>query len=168
MKTVKNKNILIDSCILLYCEAQIFKIEIRELLRILTNNGNKLGISEFSGFEVLKNANEKYKEYFVKLLNYLQNIPVDKRVLINAIKIFKYYEHKKINDIKKAQSGDLIISGTCLLLKEPLLLTTNIKDFHKPLWNIYKKTYIVYELENKFELLNIYLLKPNIETLTKK
>ena len=165
MNTVKNKNILVDSCILLYCETYIFKDQIRKLLRELSNNNNKLGISEFSGFEVLKNAKPKYSSYFVKLLNHLQNFPVDKKVLLNAVKIFKFYETKKINNPHKINPGDYIVGGTCILLKNPMLLTTNIKDFPKSLWIIHRKDKIVYEKGDKFELLNIYLLEPNISKL---
>jgi len=159
---VKNKIIVVDSCILLYCEAHPTKLEIRKLLRTLVDNKNRLVISELSGFEVMKNAKTENRGYFIKLLDYIPSISIDKNILANSVLLYDRYESKKINHYKKISAGDYLIGGTTLSIKNSLLLTSNRADFCRPIWKIYEHQYITYKLGEKQELLNFYLLEYTI------
>jgi len=156
---IKNKSIIIDSCVLLYCEGTNFKLEIRNILRSLVNNNNKLGISELSGFEVLKNSSSNNIKYFIKLLDYIENIPSNKEVLMNANILYGCYAMKPINDYKNISSVDFIIGGTTIYMKG-LLLTCDKKHFVNQFWRIIINLPVIYKLSNEYKVLNLYLLEP--------
>ena len=164
-KTIRDKIIFLDSCILLNCEGIVFKDKIRQVLRDLTDQSNKLLISEYSRFEVMKNARfqDNFK-YFDKLLDFLGNIPISKESLISASALTRLYGRNK----KTINFGDYIIGGTVVATKESLLLTSNNKDFCKPYWKTVEKNYVLYELEDAYNVLNIHLIEPDREKIKKE
>lgn len=162
----KNQKILIDSCILIYCGSDLGQ-EFKKILRKLTDNNNTLAISEFSGFEVLKKIkNEKIKNettenYYLKLLNFLHNIQINRDILIEAARLFSKYNKKSPQDEQREKrlAGDLIIGATAIN-NNALLLTVNQRDFPTPFWEIIDRDYILFDKEQKTQVLNVYLLKP--------
>jgi predicted nucleic acid-binding protein len=163
---IKNKQIILDSCVLIYCEGYDFKLEIRNILRKLTDNNNELGISELSVFEVLRRAKTENKKYFVQLLNYLNNIPVSKGIINNSIILYNTYKHNGFikgsekEDGKRDWTADLIIGGTALYQKDSLILTANRRDFPEPVWKAVVNFPMIHKLNDRFELINFYLLSP--------
>lgn len=164
IENVKDKSIVIDSCVLLYCEGYNFKLEIRNILRALVNNSNKLSISELSGFEVLKNSLPNNIKYFLRLIGYIDNIPVKKEISINAIILHNSYADKPVNNYQKISSVDYLIGGTTMYIKG-LLLTCDKKAFLNPIWKIIVNFPILYRLNNEYKVLNFYLLEPNIQLI---
>lgn len=166
---IKDIPIVIDSCVLLYCQGRVFKLEIRKILRLLSDHNNNLKISEISAFEVLKNAQVKNWDYFTRLIDYIGCVDIDTDIIFNSLTLFKSYVHKPINDHQKISSCDFIIGGTVIYIKG-LLFTADREHFPSPLWDIVAHTYVAYKLD-KYELINLYLLKPNfklIDELKKK
>lgn len=167
MNTVKNQKILIDSCILIYCGSEKLSESFKQLLRLLTTNNNSLAISELCGFEVLKNCQNKQNiDYYFKLIDYLHNVKINKDILIRAARLYNLYSFKKearehMDKFDKEKStGDLIIGSTAIQ-HNSLLLTSNLKDFPLPYWEIVAHDYMVYEHNSRFNVLNRYLLKFN-------
>ena len=158
MEKIKNEIIIIDSNVLLYCELYKCKLEIRKLLRSLADNGNILSISEISGFEVLKNSDNKNRDYFFQLLNYLKNIKVTKDTLWMAILLFEAYRKNRGDFCQKVSSTDYMIGSTALIRKA-FLLTANRKHFPKEIWSLVGREHFVYEVGEKHEILNLFLLR---------
>ena len=161
VKLVINSDILIDSCVLIYCGDNKHKDFSKKLLRLLANNGNKLAISEFSGFEVIKNYQNKDNfDYYLNLINFVENREVTRGILIIAATLHKHY-NKRYNAHDNEgcmQAGDLIIGATSAE-KQTLLLTSDVEDFPEPSWKIIAQTYNVYNDGRKKKILNYYLLK---------
>lgn len=157
---IQNSSIIVDSCILLLCEGQPIKKEIRGILRNLVDHNNTLGISELSSFEVMKNSNVKYHSYFTNLVNYINHIPINQNILGNALLLYLAYSKHSSNNYKKISSVDYIIGGTVLYQKDSILLTRD-EHFLNPLWKTVSHFPIFYLLGNKYEVLNFYFLKPN-------
>jgi hypothetical protein len=44
-------------------------------------------------------------------------------------------------------------------------MTTNRKDFPSPIWNIIDHNFVTYKLGERYEVINIYLLKANAEAI---
>jgi len=167
INSLKNKSIIVDSCVLLYCEGQVFKSEIRKILRTLVNNKNRLGISLVSGFEVLSNSEIKFRKYFVKLLNYFKNIDVNRDILSNGVVLYRSYGRININYLKSISPCDFIIGGTAIYLKDAVLFTGDRRHFPSPIWDIVATVYITYKSFEEYRILNLYLLQPNIKIINK-
>ena len=172
MDKTKDQKILIDSCILVYSGTDKFSDETKKLLRLLADNKNKLAISELCGFEVLKNCQNKDNfKYYIKLIDYLDNIPINKDILINAASLHSLYgkpsSNKEDGNFQKEKStGDLIIGGTAAYY-ETLLLTANLNDFPLPYWEIVAHDFMMYEDNRRFKLINRYLLRFNYDEAKK-
>lgn len=159
IETIKNKPIIIDSNILYYCGADVFKLEIRKILRILANNNNQLGISELSGFEVLKNSEKKDLDYFYSLLDYIANIPINKQILANSVILHNAYKKQGI-ECKNISPCDFMIGGTALSIKDAILFTANRRHYPSKIWNIDARKYIVFEDFEQSKIINLYFLSP--------
>ena len=174
---LRNKKIVLDSCILIYaCDSET-KESCISFLQQLLKNGNKITYSSFSAFEVIKNRQRRDNEKeYTNLLNNLYRIPIDSPVLSNGATLYFLYEesgriNKKKNlkkdlvDLKDKLTGDLIIGGTVISYENHLLLTANKKDFPEPYW----KSVFEYEINKKDESkIKIYLLDPVMEEIKKK
>ncbi len=174
MNQTKNHKILIDSCILIYCGSDKYSERVRGFLHLLDNNKNKLAISEICGFEVLKNClNKENIDYYLKLINYLDNIKIGRYALMNAAFLHGLYKKDTSNSDreegakKEKMAGDLIIGGTAIY-DGALLLTANIDDFPMPYWKIFAHDHIVYKDGPKFKVLNVYLLEFDKELAEQK
>jgi len=160
MDKIKNRTIVIDSCVLIYFFEDNDEGETRELINDIRRNGNTILMSAISVFEVFKNrqTEEKAKEY-ENLLNSIDDIPIDSPVVMNASTLYYLYKKNKENnknrplDPKDKLTGDLIIGGTVLSYENHLLLTANIKDFPSPFW----ETIATAEIGNNH--IKLYLLQ---------
>ena len=160
MNQIKNQKILIDSCILIYCGTDKYNGKgFKELLRLLVDQKNRLAISEICSFEVIKNCQKKENfPYFIKLIDYVHNIGINRYILMNSAILHSLYVENKNDKEKEKFVGDLIIGGTAVYY-DALLLTTNLNDFPEPYWEIITKDYVTYEDGRKTHALNRYLLK---------
>ena len=167
MKTIKNKTIVVDSCVLIYAGEERYHNKFSDLLKTFSDNGNKLIISTFSGFEVLKNIQEeKTTEYYLELLDSFNNSSVSNDILIYAAQLSRLYNQGKqlsphsAENNKKDIAGDLIIGSTAIFHRA-LLLTANKKDFSPDFWKVVSRDYAVYDYKDQYYLQNVYLLQFN-------
>lgn len=169
MKTIRNKTIVIDSCVLIYAGEERYHNKFSNLLKTFSDDGNTLIISTFSRFEVLKNIREeKTTKYYIELLDSLDNISVDGEVLVCAAQLSRLYNQGKqssphsVENDQKDRAGDLII-GSTTILQRALLLTANKKDFPLGFWKIMDREYAVYDYNAQYYLQNVYMLQFNIK-----
>lgn len=168
MDIIKNKKILIDTNVLVYCGVKGFDVDAKKLLRLLKDNGNKLATSEINCFELIKNAiDEKLRSYYISLIDYIDKIAVTTSDLMNACFIYHSY-HKSFGGNCKMGSMDLVVAGTAIYHKGCLLLTANRKDFPMPFWKLVAQCYIMRKKDEGNELLNIYLLEFDYSTIVSK
>lgn len=159
----RNQNILIDTNIVVYYAANGFKERSGNVLRTLVDNGNKIGISEITAFELLRDEQKKeVEDYFYKFVNYLHRVPIEQGCLQNAVTLAGAY--RSICNNKKVPDNDLIIGGTAIHYEDVLLLTADRKDFCEPMWETYARENIYYKKGGDVEV-TLYLLKFNKETL---
>lgn len=176
IKHIKNKKIVLDSCIFIYsCDKETEQSCLRLLDKILSNN--HIAYSAISGFEVLKNRQEKnnHKKY-TDFLNKIHRIPVDSPVLMNAAVLFYVYKKSlgKIGSVCKTKTGlldpknkltgDLIIGGTVISYENHLLLTANRKDFPEKYWKSVTESEVI---SNGEEMIEVFLLEPVMNEILK-
>lgn len=160
MQEIRDKKILIDTNILVYCNDKGYKMEARKILRLLKDHGNTLATSWASCFELIKNAiDEKVREYCFRLINYIDNIPITPENLINGCSLYHLYHKEWGEKCKSIESMDLIIAGTIVQERGSLLLTANRKHFAMPFWKLVSQSYIMRKKDEGDELINIYLLE---------
>ncbi|MFA6158929.1 MAG: hypothetical protein WC763_04910 [Candidatus Paceibacterota bacterium] len=162
MESVKDKKVLIDTNILVYCADSGYGSKAKALLRKLKDNGNALATSEISCFELIKNAIDSgVREYYIRLMNYIDRIPVTSAEMMNGAILYHNYHHVSNGNgsFKKIESPDLIISGTVIRERGSLLLTANRVDFPMPFWKLHSQCNFMRKSGEKDELVNIFLLE---------
>lgn len=158
---VKNKDILLDTNIIISCGDKSFGTEARNILKKLVDNKNSLAISEITPFEILrKDLDDNDENYYTKLISdkRINIIPLSTSVLINA-SILCREQHPKKETENKNIICDMLIGGTVMSNKEALLLTSDRKDFNKPYWKIISEEKIIRKKQEGWELNNIFLLQ---------
>ncbi|MBX4198630.1 hypothetical protein KW782_04890 [Candidatus Parcubacteria bacterium] len=169
MESVKNRRILIDTNILVYCGDKDWGQEAKKLLRVLKDNTNSLATSRLSSFELIKNAIDlKLREYYIKLINYIHQIEPEEQILMNGCVLYHQYFSKFPESARKIESMDLAIGGTIIYHKEALLLTANRKHFPMPFWKIVAQSYLMCKKSEKYDLINVYLLEFDYSQLPKE
>lgn len=176
MLKIKDKRIVLDSCILIYaCDHETKNSCLSFLKKILKNN--TISCSALSGFEVIKNRQERGNEKeYTKFLNKIYRIPIDTPVLMNAATLHFLYKksgkisHKKgigkgLIDLNDKLTGDLIIGGTVISYKNHLLLTADRKDYPKPYWNLVLEDKII---TTDYKEIKIFLLEPVMSEILNK
>lgn len=166
---IKNSQIIIDSCILIYCQIEPYKQEIRSILRSFVNNGNELAISQISFLEVLRGAKKDDRKYYIKLLKYLNSVPISEEVIVNSIILHNIYINLGITkeSDKRDWTGDVIIGATAMFQKS-LIFTSNRRDFPEKVWKVVAIYPVIYKSYDKFELINLYLLESLAQILLDK
>lgn len=131
MEKIKNKKILIDSNILVYCWDKNFGSGAQKLLRKLKDNGNSLATSEINCLELLKNAiDPERRSYYLKLISYLGNLDIEQPALLNACILYHNY-YKEWPNKCTMETPDLVIGGTIMYNRGSLLLTANRRHFSR-------------------------------------
>lgn len=172
MDKIKNRKIIVDSCILIYYFEDLDKGETKRLINSFKRNNNTILMSAISVFEVFKNrqTSKEIKKY-ENLLNSVDDIPIDSPILMNAATLYYLYKKEKDDknsikeknvDPKDRLTGDLIIGGTVLSYENYLLLTANKKDFPDPFWDTIATT------EIGKNAIKVYLIQFNIQLLPKE
>jgi len=163
MNLVKNRKILIDTNVLVYCSDGSYGKEAKKLLRMLANNNNKLATSELSCFELIKNAfDRKYRDYYLSLINYIDNHPVTPSTIMNGWNIYHAYIQESSNK-KSIGSLDILIGSTAVT-NNALLLTGNRKDFPMPFWKLVAQTHMIRKNGEADDIQNVYLLEFDVAT----
>lgn len=169
INNIKNKKILLDTNILINCGKDEYGDQFRKVLRILTDNNNSLAVSLISGFEIIKKFtnDKKVIDYYIKLLNFIPNIVISHRVLINAALLANTIYEPQKDDHKK--DNDMIV-GSTVLTEQAWLLTCDRGDFCKPYWLTEARKCVQWEdqKDDSQRVLNIFLLSPNLKELEKK
>ncbi len=157
---IKNRRILVDTNILVYCGNKDFGHQAKGLLRTLKDNNNALAISHVSYFELIKNAiDQNLRKYYFHLVSYIHNLPIKQDILVSGSTLYHLYSNRGIKEYKKIESMDLIIAGTVVFHKGALLLTANRRHFPMPFWRNISQGYITYKDGEAYRLINIYLLE---------
>ncbi len=168
MESIQNKNILIDTNILVYCGDKGYGKDAQKLLRTLKDNKNNLATSEICCFELIKNAhNLTVRKYYLNLINYIHKIAVDTTALQNSALLYHQY-HKEFNGNCKMGSVDIVIAGTVVYNKGTILLTANRKDFPMPFWKLVSQTYLMKKNGEGNEIVNIFALEFDYATVEGK
>ncbi len=157
---ILSQRVVVDTNILVYCGNKDFGYQAKTLLRTLKNGSNDLGVSHASCFELIKNArDEKIRDYYFSLIEYIHNIPITQEIIKNSYVLYHTYLDRNVQDAKKIESFDLIISGTMIYHKGALLLTANRRDFPMPFWNNKAQGYFMYKDGESCKLINLFLLE---------
>ncbi|MBI5753676.1 hypothetical protein HZA40_00850 [Candidatus Peregrinibacteria bacterium] len=133
---IKNSHILFDTCILnnLLSKEFFLRDQTKLLFKELTNLGNILYVSEFTKYELLRDANLNKKMAFGELLNTFRVITNSRDRLERAVKLYESYKHEpSINSILHSISDvDIFIGSLIFTDQKPYLLTADFADFPRP------------------------------------
>lgn len=135
---VKNAHILVDTCILsnlLSKEVGLAK-ETTILVEALTANGNKLYVSEYSYYELLRSATPEQRKKCESLLEGFAIIPHSRERLERAVILYSRYKEKM--DVKQRVNSvsdiDIFIGSLIFTDKGTYLLTADFNDFPRPIF----------------------------------
>lgn len=168
---IKEKDILIDSCIINYGSSSKKKdlaIKTSEILTDLITRKNSLWISEFSVYEILRGANETKKYKAQEYLKLFKNIENSKERLDRATKLYSAYsKNPKVREILHSISDiDIFIGSLIFTDQQPLLLTCDYDDFPRPFFTEKDCLRVEYKNnKNRKECLYYYFLQANLESI---
>ncbi len=168
---IENKNIILDTNILINCGRDEFGVDFKKVLKGLTNRHNSIMVSVISGFEIVKQYREgPVSDYYLKLLNFLRNIPLDLDVLNRAGIIANEIYKNKGGDNKYKDDYDIIIGSTAISLKNDcLVLTCDRRGFFTaPFWEVVARECVYWEDKQTgiMKIENIFLLRHNSKKIT--
>lgn len=135
---VKNAHILVDTCILsnlLSKEVGLVK-ETTILVEALTANGNKLYVSEYSYYELLRSATAEQRKKCESLLEGFTTIPHSRERLERAVILYgRYKEQRHVKQTANTISDvDIFIGSLIVTDKDTYLLTADFNDFPRPIF----------------------------------
>lgn len=169
LQEVKNREILLDSNILINYASEGFKDRSGNILRTLINNGNKISVSPVSGFEVLRGDNRKETdEKYIKFLKYIPNVKTQDEYFSNAAVLARHYNkncNKKIIPTEDLLIGSIVATHSFGVdsSKKILLLTADRTDFCEPVW--LTVAYQIVPPNNGNSQVNLFLLEFNTEII---
>ena len=142
---VKNRNILVDTNVIILYSQKDFDKRSDYLLEKLVASRNALFVSFFTGFELLRDQYDgELRDKYLKFINEVDNVPISFQVIKNATRLSADY--RQMLSGTKVDNADLIIGGTAILKLErskesrtfgnTLLLTANRWHFPELFWKI--------------------------------
>lgn len=133
---IKNSHILFDTCILnnLLGKEVFLRNQTELLFNEFSNLENILYVSEFTRYELLRDANPGKKQDCEALLNLFRVIPNSPERLGRSIKLYESYKHEpSINNILHSISDvDIFIGSLIFTDQKPYILTADFADFPRP------------------------------------
>lgn len=133
---IKNSHILFDTCILnnLLTKDVFLREQTKLLVKKFTELGNILCVSEFTKYELLRDANINKKNECEELLMSFRIISNNTVRLERAIKLYELYKNEStINSILHSISDvDIFIGSLAFTDYKPYLLTADFADFPRP------------------------------------
>ena len=168
LSEIKNKTILLDSCVLIAYSTTGFQKRSGNPLRTLYDNKNKLVITPIQAFELLKiELDEKMTQSYLRFLNFFPCLPLKEQYFRNAAMLNR--EYFRVKNKKTIPEMDLIMGGIMVgkaFTADPFyLFTSDREDFCEPLWNSVASFSVPYEKDpNRIEH-NFYILEFNRDAI---
>ena len=165
---IKGRAILLDTCVIQYSlskEAQLREATgafIAELLK----NKNRLFVSDFTYYELLKGANKDNKAKAEEKLNHFEEIPQTKDRLERATLLYSaYLGEESVKPVLSSISEiDAFIGSLIFNNSRPLLLTADFNDFPRPFFKEVEVKPIEYEKGRGNKCTHYYyFLEANLE-----
>ncbi len=133
---IKGKAILLDSCVIQYSlskEKGLLKATV-DLIEELIQNDNKLYVSEFSYYELLRSASTENKAKVLEELDHYEKIPQSADRLERATLLYSaYLKEGSIKSVLNSISDmDVFIGSLVFTDSAPLLLTADFNDYPRP------------------------------------
>jgi predicted nucleic acid-binding protein len=160
---------IIDSCIIQYLLSNIVELreKVKDLIKNLESSGNKLYISEYSKFEIIRGLNEERIGEAYKIFDRFAKVPLEEKRLLKAARYFtKLQNNPKTRSLvqnKSISDGDIHIGSLAMNEVRPKLLTADYDGFPRPFFHEYGVERISYLRKGKHASLYIYCLVANPE-----
>lgn len=116
-----------------------------------------IGISEISFCEILSGMTFEKEGAALKNLNGMRSFPVTKDIFVTAAKLEYFYKRERY----EIALVDRVIAATSFLT-DSLILTSNIRDFPMPFFNVVETILLKHNSKRNPSFLYVYLLKPNL------
>lgn len=167
---IKDQYILVDTCIISYLlsKNKELKLQTAKYLDQLVDNNNKLAISKFTEYEILRDMELKKRDKAEEILDSFISVEhTDERQKRSTLLYSAYVKEPKIKNRKHSISDIDIFIGSLIFTKDkPLLLTADYCDFPRPLFIESEIKHIEYKNKggNK-TCIYYYLLEANLDSL---
>lgn len=158
------KIVILDSCILQYLDDKKFYSQIIGILENLIAKDNKLALSEFSRFELLRGATLAVEKRMEALINEFKLYEVSKNILSMAARLDTLYRGAEVHS--GMSDGDKILASTAVLANG-LVFTGNFKDFPAPFFKTVTRK-ILYKDSAKHQPLIVGILEPDLPIIGAK
>ena len=167
---IKEQHILVDTCIISYLLSNKKELveQTKEYLDQLMNNNNKLAISNFSVYEILRNIDPNKRDEAEEILDRFIQVDHNEERQKRATLLYSAYENDSKIKSKKHSISDIdIFIGSLIFTKDkPYLLTADYCDFPRPFFVESSIKRIEYKEKNgNRKCIYYYLLEPNLESI---
>lgn len=133
---IKNSYILLDTCIVngLLSKESSFKDQVDFILKRFLKDQNLLCVSEFTKYELLRDASAIKKLEGENILKDFSVIPHNEERLYRSIRLYELYKNEPtVNSILHSISDvDVFIGSLIFTEQKPYLLTADFADFPRP------------------------------------
>ena len=160
---------IIDSCIIQYLLTNISELreKVSELIQLLRKQNNKLYISDYTKFEIIRGLNEEDIRGAYQVFDSFIKVPLEEKRLLKAARYFtKLQNNPKTRSLvqnKSISDGDIHIGSLAMNEVRPKLLTADYDGFPRPFFHEYGVERISYLRKGKHASLYIYCLVANPE-----
>lgn len=160
-----NRDILLDTCVIQYLGSDIIKKEVDDILKRLIANNNRLTVSYYTVYELLRGADYQTDQKRREILKNFRIYQITPKVLIWASLLNTFYRdcgvHSGIND------GDEMLAATAINLRMPII-TTNGEHFPRPFFDGSKEIIEYARDSRRSKIMALYFLEPDIEFIKNK
>lgn len=160
---LRDRNVILDTCILQYLNDSLIGPQLTELLTILTRQNNKFYFSDFSTYELFRECPKDKETQLDAVWNRFTRYQVDGRVTRFAAQLASAYKTYGLGTAS-INDGDRMIAATTIITKS-LILTADSNDFPRPFFKENHIQEIYYKKKDRKTLLMIYLLEPYYEAI---
>jgi len=134
-------NFIIDSCIIQYLLSNIVELreKVKDLIQLLRSQNNKLYISDYSKFEIIRGLNEDGIKEAHEVFDSFIKVPLEEKRLLKAARYFtKLQNNPKTRSLvqnKSISDGDIHIGSLAMNEVRPKLLTADYDGFPRPFFH---------------------------------
>ncbi|MBP8961097.1 PIN domain-containing protein [Patescibacteria group bacterium] len=152
------RSVILDTNILQYLANEKIYNELMTFLEELVDQDFTLAISDISICELLTGTDTKKEKDCLETLQLFQHFSINENTLVAAARLHNMYNSQKNICIEKISQADRIIGATAILTGS-LILTANLCDFPRPIFQEVYTKHIRYNKRERPYLLVIQLLR---------
>lgn len=136
-----------------------------EIFEEYAGKGYRRAISVITAYESLQLVSRTKKQEIAQKLDTFAQLELSKQVLAMAAWLSDLYRLRGVPD-SQIDVCDKLIAATAYLT-DSLIFSSDVNDFPRPFFNEELKRNIYYKVNDKEQILSVYIFKPDEETIGK-